>query len=267
MSVVFSHLVCGTFLLHPRKLEETLNPPLCWQRSRLCISQVSGSHLSAWMCCFMTRPTLRCHCLHPVFSSPGKRQSREHPGGCGYSRRNTPLGMEIGRVWGLRSWLLGLFMCCTTADGQKAQTVWEWKLPVHQHCTQRMPVRPAQGPERAVHARLPGAPLGKAVTITHEAAGKVKGSARKSACCQTPAWRDTPCLDRNKEEEIAETKPTERAACPERKMSSVVSKKRVPLAKGRVSGILEKQKGLLQQDVREPSFYENRNRGLQDHLQ
>ena len=103
-----------------------------------------------------------------------------------------------------------------------------------------MPVRPAQGPERAVHARLPGAPLGKAVTITHEAAGKVKGSARKSSCCQTPAWRDTPCLDRNKEEEIAETKPTERAACPERKMSSVVSKKRVPLAKGRVSGILEK---------------------------
>lgn len=104
-----------------------------------------------------------------------------------------------------------------------------------------MPVRPAQGPERAVHARLPGAPLGKAVAITHAAVGKAKGSPRKSACCQTPAWRDTPCLDRNKEEETAEAKPTERAACPERKrMSSGVSKKRVPLAKGRLSGILEK---------------------------
>lgn len=98
-----------------------------------------------------------------------------------------------------------------------------------------MPVRPAQGPERAVHARLPGAPLGKAVAITHAAVGKAKGSPRKSACCQTP------CLDRNKEEETAEAKPTERAACPERKrMSSGVSKKRVPLAKGRLSGILEK---------------------------
>lgn len=208
MFAVLSHPGCSTFLLHPRKLHRR-------QWTLLSAGREANSSSDKWagrclLVCAVSRLSRRCvPSLSPpnLFISREKTKQREHPGGCGYCRRNSPLRMEIGRFGGFvpGSWDS---VCCSTAE-DNLETVWEWKLPVHQHCTQWVPARPALG-QRGLCTQTPGCTPGKGCDHHSRSSRQGQGRPRKSACCQTPAWRDTPYLDMNKEEN-SKTKAHERA--------------------------------------------------------